>query len=492
MASDGSHPDQPEVGESVHPSVSREPHLAWIPTLVSAVILIGCIAFVVWLHWTIPRLARVPNPDEALARTVQRMLDLEEVLNLAPSWEQWIYGAMTARIEPIEEALRWYGELAEFSRDPQATVYLAILEAEAGKLDRVQTRLASWTQRPPPLPMVARILRAAYVGSFPADRSMVELQARWAEMVPTGWFYDQVAIHLARRASNDALEHATRQAMLERGGRLLWRHRLLAGFELGVLVLGVLAVIVLIKRRRVETARCWPVAEARLPPPWRGATGTAVLIRGGALGSLVAVGLMMIGAAQEPLFRVFVIPLINLPLLALAARFLTGPMNVSMREVMGLRPSEPRNLVPVAVLVVAAGVVGNLVIGFGAGWVEESGHWTEWFDPDLVRGAWPVVAVALLEYIVLAPVFEEVVFRGLVYATLRRVLGMGGAAGTSAMLFAGAHGYSLIGFASVLWSGLLWAWSYEKTGSLWPGIVAHALNNLFVCLGMMAMLRMVS
>jgi hypothetical protein len=63
------------------------------------------------------------------------------------------------------------------------------------------------------------------------------------------------------------------------------------------------------------------------------------------------------------------------------------------------------------------------------------------------------------------------------------------AAFISAGLFALAHGYGLIGCVSVLWSGFLWAWIYEKTGSLIPGMIAHALNNLLVCLTVMALLR---
>ena len=37
--------------------------------------------------------------------------------------------------------------------------------------------------------------------------------------------------------------------------------------------------------------------------------------------------------------------------------------------------------------------------------------------------------------------------------------------------------------------GVLWAWIYEKTGSILPGILAHAINNLLVCLAVMALLR---
>jgi membrane protease YdiL (CAAX protease family) len=59
----------------------------------------------------------------------------------------------------------------------------------------------------------------------------------------------------------------------------------------------------------------------------------------------------------------------------------------------------------------------------------------------------------------------------------------------SAAIFAAAHGYGILGFASVLWSGAIWAWTYEKTGSLLPGMVAHALNNLMVCTTVIALLR---
>ena len=65
----------------------------------------------------------------------------------------------------------------------------------------------------------------------------------------------------------------------------------------------------------------------------------------------------------------------------------------------------------------------------------------------------------------------------------------GTAAVISAGIFAAAHGYGWIGFASVFWSGVLWAWIYEKTGSLLPGMLAHAANNLLVCLSVMALLR---
>ena len=69
------------------------------------------------------------------------------------------------------------------------------------------------------------------------------------------------------------------------------------------------------------------------------------------------------------------------------------------------------------------------------------------------------------------------------------LVAVGALSGFFAGIFGIAHGYGWVGLLSVCWSGVLWAWIYEKTGSLLPGILAHAINNLLVCLAVMALLR---
>lgn len=140
-------------------------------------------------------------------------------------------------------------------------------------------------------------------------------------------------------------------------------------------------------------------------------------------------------------------------------------------------------------VVAAAGLVGEWVLGRIAEPFQLVGHWTEWFDADLAWGAPSTLLVSLSEYVLFAPLFEELAFRGLLFAVLRRRFVWWSAAAMSALLFAVAHGYGLIGFLSVLWSGLVWAWAYERTGSLWPGILGHAVNNLLVCLSLLTLLR---
>jgi hypothetical protein len=112
-------------------------------------------------------------------------------------------------------------------------------------------------------------------------------------------------------------------------------------------------------------------------------------------------------------------------------------------------------------------------------WCRHAAHWTEWFDRDLAWGTTLEAASSVVGGVVLAPLVEEVAFRGLLYATLRRRLGWLAAALLSSALFALPHGYGLGGSLSVFVSGVVWAWGYERTGSLLPGIAAHAANNLW-------------
>ena len=79
-----------------------------------------------------------------------------------------------------------------------------------------------------------------------------------------------------------------------------------------------------------------------------------------------------------------------------------------------------------------------------------------------------------------APLSEELFFRGFMYGGLRRRLPVWAAAGVSGIVFGLVHytGPDSIGVVPQLAVlGILLAWLYERTGSLWPPILLHLLNN---------------
>jgi len=116
-------------------------------------------------------------------------------------------------------------------------------------------------------------------------------------------------------------------------------------------------------------------------------------------------------------------------------------------------------------------------------------NWRDWFLPQLVWGSQLDLFKTGFEVVLLAPVFEEIIFRGLLYSTLRAKFTIPISISGSALIFALAHGYGLVAFLTVFWSGLLWAWAYERTGSILPGICAHAINNGLVVYSLVAIFR---
>jgi hypothetical protein len=147
------------------------------------------------------------------------------------------------------------------------------------------------------------------------------------------------------------------------------------------------------------------------------------------------------------------------------------------REVFALRP------VPYAVLVaVAVSVVGLLIIfaeidNLGRFLLPTSTPSGE-FMMRLIRGDfW----AALIGAVVVAPVTEEMFFRGLVLRGLLSRYRVRTAMIVSAVLFAVPH-LDLRALPVIFAIGLLFAWCVVRTGSLFPGLVGHAVHNLVVTL----------
>jgi uncharacterized protein len=118
----------------------------------------------------------------------------------------------------------------------------------------------------------------------------------------------------------------------------------------------------------------------------------------------------------------------------------------------------------------------------------------DWFQTAVLRvfHAWPVpedpitlvlnkttgwlLWLAVLEIVFLGPISEELLYRGLLMGRFRGhgyvALGMI----TSAAVFMISHG-DPHQYIDLFGAGLLLAWLYHRTGSLWPPVALHMLNN---------------
>jgi membrane protease YdiL (CAAX protease family) len=78
--------------------------------------------------------------------------------------------------------------------------------------------------------------------------------------------------------------------------------------------------------------------------------------------------------------------------------------------------------------------------------------------------------------IVVAPVVEELVFRGFVFAGLRERYVWWKAGLISAGIFAVIH-LQPLAVIQILALGMIFAYLYHRSGSIWPAVIMHVLTN---------------
>lgn len=86
------------------------------------------------------------------------------------------------------------------------------------------------------------------------------------------------------------------------------------------------------------------------------------------------------------------------------------------------------------------------------------------------------LGLELLGSAVITPFLEELLHRGVVYGRLRRMMGMWPAVIVSALIFAGLH-FNIVQFVYAFLLGIVFALFVEKTGRLYPAVIAHIVAN---------------
>ena len=142
-----------------------------------------------------------------------------------------------------------------------------------------------------------------------------------------------------------------------------------------------------------------------------------------------------------------------------------APMGWRALPALGFRPARFWTIV--------LGAVGALIVSVA---VSQLG------EPEGVKQALDVArtpslfVASLVVMALLAPLVEEMVFRGLLYGWIAGRWGTTAAWLVSSILFAAAH-VEPAHILLVLPLGLWFGWLRQRTDSLWPSLVAHIVNN---------------
>jgi len=143
-------------------------------------------------------------------------------------------------------------------------------------------------------------------------------------------------------------------------------------------------------------------------------------------------------------------------------------------RLLGLRPFRPKAiwimLATLLVYYIAAGLFASLVLKPDQ---EDIGGELGVGNPSILIAVLAVVMIAGF-----APICEELFFRGFLFAGLRSRWSLWPAALTSGLIFGLVHAPTGITTVVPLAAlGIALCWLYDRTGSLWPCVIAHMINN---------------
>jgi membrane protease YdiL (CAAX protease family) len=461
----------------------RTPRLNRWVTGAALAVLAGLAALVFWPAHGLDTLER---PEESLERVVSRDMDFRAASRTAPRWERRLHAlAFSSDAGARADAIAWYEELARLMGSPLAELHRIILLAEDGQTEAAESVATAWAPTDDAARRYAAWARAAYEAEVPSPEELkAAIEAVRRELSP-GWFADRLVIRLASRLGDTALVAETERAIRARGAPLLWRLRAILIGETLLVLLGLVALAAWFVGPGGRAAR---VAMAPIPPPWTAADGLGLFARG-AVG-LVGVAVVWPFLPDRAWSTLLVSVLQTLPLGGYLLWYCGGSWR-ALADTFGLRV--PRSAWPTlarATLgLVGVSTLADVLVDLVGSRLGVETHWTDGFQERLVWGTPTEVVADAIDSCMFAPILEEPLFRGVLYATLRLRLGPAPATLVSAALFALAHGYGVVGFVSVFVSGVLWALAYERTRSLLPGMLAHAVSNVQATTIVLATLR---
>ena len=452
-----------------------------LATAIYAALTATLVAFF-YVSWGSP-LANLEHPEESLERLVSREMDLRQGFEHAPRWERRLYELTGSDPESFDDAIARFDEFDDDQRSARSGLDLVVLLGESGLLERAGDLIDALDGTAGAGAKYSRWLEAAYLDA-PAAEEATALVEEIRQDLPADWFTDTLVRRIATRVDDQALESQAEAAIDARGRALLTRVRALTGT--GAALLALAAVVAW----RLRASRRDPrVADAPLPPLWRGADGAGLFFRAAFAYLLIPAAVVLLLPRMPPVTALMGL-VGGLPTLWWARRYLHA-RGKTVRETFGLRPRAGRLacLLGWGLVLLAVSMAGESLLYAGLSALGVSSHWADGFLEEFLWGSPAVVVAGTLDGVVWAPIFEELAFRGLLYPTLRLRLPAWLAALLSAAIFAGAHGYGVQGFAAVTWSGMVWALGYERTRSLLPGMLAHAASNLLATASFLLLLR---
>lgn len=446
-------------------------------------------------HFTSPK-------DTLMLICEQDMYYFDGIAKASPSWRQfnyWLYGTPEENsdgyVAAFDELIRWYR--GKLETDNAADILAAqlsqsVLLAERGKLDKAFLLVAE-LEKGELEEISGEIIRHAYGTGKPVSQSDWK---RITHLLGDGWFTQRLRLRSAEQLGDSRAIAAYQQVIDEKADIRVSQSAVYILLASIPIVLGLIVVGGFLSQAKNRTLNSLTMQANDYFYTWNIFQGAGVYFRSQSLWMVYFIVLVLLSARIYWLYNINLLWIWGslfaaLPMLYLIQKYLLQPQQLNLITMFGLSPAKFGywRLCKWSAALVAIDGVLNTVIGWVFSWFNYQSPLLEGISEYLLTGTpWEAV-MEMINAVAWAPLMEEILFRGLVYLSLRSILKPVPAIIISAAIFSALHFYSVTGFISVFIAGAVWAWAYERSHSLLPGMIAHGISNFFWAAGILLYYR---
>ncbi len=181
----------------------------------------------------------------------------------------------------------------------------------------------------------------------------------------------------------------------------------------------------------------------------------------------------VVGPGADP---VNFLPLYLLAVMGLSSLLLLCMLRMIMPETSPLKMIRGKNILETTLILYVALAPMQLII-WGYGWLLGDAGFKAPTNQFMSMDGWSDLLLIGIAIVILAPIVEELFFRGYLFKLLQEKLGDNPAMIITSLLFAAAH-FNLFTFLPILIMGGLMGWARKRSGSILPSLILHMMNNL--------------
>jgi membrane protease YdiL (CAAX protease family) len=179
-----------------------------------------------------------------------------------------------------------------------------------------------------------------------------------------------------------------------------------------------------------------------------------------------------LGPAADP---INFLPVYLLAVIALSGLLLILMLRMIMPEASPMKMMKGQKVIETT-LVMYLMLIPLQILVWGYGWILGDAGYNAPTNPFMHFSGGADLLAIFTAVVILAPLIEEIFFRGYLFKLFQDKLGNNPAIALTAILFAAVH-FNIYTFLPILIMGGLMGWARKRSGSIVPSLIFHALNN---------------